>query len=352
MRALKILYLFLLAMLLSFNGFSQSATSVLTKNINNNAFDLTQELNAAHDTLRLKSGKDILRVSFLSHKNKKTVQIDLGVKEINIPLYHFAVGRYTVAVYREDKIIALGIDRVLPITKAGNAIVDLEESTLRASLSKAEQESRNMKPLPSDIRLVESTVPKKPSVTEEISNAIASRNTNPGFVPEEKEEKVVETPKEDKVVEDQKVVEIPEKKASIKPKPEVVVTAPKKPEYSKVIVVDKPKNKKPVKKHAKTYNNKKSPIMIAAEKEEAAKKHNKENGALVSKGNTISKKDLASVNEDLKTIAEKEKAKTKPKLKKVSYNLSDLDNDGIDKQSRESYRKNNLRPNGKKYDKQ
>lgn len=96
----------------------------------------------------MKSDKQIYRISFLSHKQKESVEIDLGSLEANIPLYHFEEGRYTVAVYREDMIIAFDIVREKPISLPKDAVPDLEKSILLSSLPEEDLYKRNLKPRP------------------------------------------------------------------------------------------------------------------------------------------------------------------------------------------------------------
>ena len=91
--------------------------------------------------------------------------IDIASKQVNIPLYHFAEGRYTIAVYTEDLIIAFDINRLLPIVKEKGSIDDLEESTLRASLTNKELVDRNMEPSKNDIV----AQPQSPEVTSGLS---------------------------------------------------------------------------------------------------------------------------------------------------------------------------------------
>ncbi|WP_290696455.1 hypothetical protein [Lacinutrix sp.] len=160
---MKNLTLLILALFLSLSSYSQKkAVTDIQKNVNEQAAGLEQSLNFALDTLTLKSDKNILRVTFLSHDEKDSVIIDVDAPEIKIPLYHFKKGRYTIAVYREDKIIALGVKRVDDIARPENAIADLEESILRSSLSEKEQVARNIKPLK-----------KKPRVTKEKDTRVA-----------------------------------------------------------------------------------------------------------------------------------------------------------------------------------
>ena len=85
---------------------AQDQYTIIHKNLNSTASGLHHNLNKSGDTIVMTSDKSILRVSFLSHEQKETVMIDLDNKVAKIPLYHLPIGRYTIAVYREDMIIA------------------------------------------------------------------------------------------------------------------------------------------------------------------------------------------------------------------------------------------------------
>ncbi|WAC03335.1 hypothetical protein N7U66_07280 [Lacinutrix neustonica] len=138
--------LFALTISLTGNGQQDSITTI-EKNVNDEALSLEQTLNATLDTLFLKSETDIYRVTFLNHDEDGSETIEIGSQEVKIPLYHFKTGRYTIAVYTDDKIIAIGANRLgdIPLPEAG--ITDLEESILRSSLSEKEQLARNIRPL-------------------------------------------------------------------------------------------------------------------------------------------------------------------------------------------------------------
>jgi len=164
MKSLKNLFLLTFILILSVSAYGQQAALTnIQKNVNKQAAGLEQLLNFTLDTLTLKSDKNILRVTFLSHDEKDSVIVDIDAPEVKIPLYHFKKGRYTIAVYKEDKMIVLSIKRVEDIARPKNAIADLEESILRSSLSKDEQIARNIKPLN-----------KKPKVTKNPGTRVAT----------------------------------------------------------------------------------------------------------------------------------------------------------------------------------
>ena len=332
MKNLKTLILLVCALFLSWSTYGQQqALTNIQKNINKEAAGLEQSLNFTLDTLTLKSDKNILRVTFLSHDEKDSVIIDVDAPEIRIPLYHFKQGRYTIAVYREDKIIALGVKRVEDIPRPVNAIVDLEESILRSSLSEEEQIARNIKPLK-----------QKPKVTKDEDTRVAQ--TKPRVTREKtttKSNSKVST-KEDTRVAVAKPSVTKEKK-SPKKKTKVIKEEDTRIAVAKPrVTLEKAKPKKPLntrkQREPKVMSNvnKKNVFEIAAEREEAKiaaqlKKDNDQPVVVVTK-----KKPIRPT-----TIIE---------VKKVTYNLSVIDNENVEKQTREDYRANNLRPNGTKYE--
>lgn len=244
-----------LFILMAFSAFTyaQPPATKLNKNRNDKANGLTQRLNKIADTLFLESDKDILRVNFLSHATKEKLQVDVGSPNVNIPLYHFEKGRYTIAVYREDKIIAFDINRIRDILMEDGASTSLEDSMLEASLSDEEKVKRGMK-LP----------PKK-----------------------KQEVAIKEKPK-------------------AKPKKKIAEKKPSQREIKRKLLEEKRAALAEAKKNEKTERDKRL--------EEA--KNRKKTGS----------------------------------SKKMTYNLTKKRNDSLIRQSREEYRRNNLRPNGKPYD--
>ena len=297
MKALKIAYIFLFASLLGNYAFSQSPLTKINRNINNTAKGLSQELNATNDTLNLKYDKDILRVSFLSHNKKKTVEVDIASKQVNIPLYHFAEGRYTIAVYTEDLIIAFDINRLLPIVKEKGSIDDLEESTLRASLTNKELVDRNMEPSKNDI--VAQDHSKSQSLNK--NKTLGKKETN--------QEQKVEV---------------------------VAINETKQTEDSNT------KENKNLEEDAKN-----------------AKLVSLRNGKMNNNSDVSSNDDVLDLElsenkgedrtKNLLSRQKVQRVKTEKEIK-PAYNLSVITETKSDKQSREEYRKNHLRPNGKKYD--
>ena len=128
MKYLQKTLLFAALFALTFSVTAQEKFTLIHKNKNSSALGLKHDLNKVGDTILMISDKSILRVSFLSHAQKETVMVDLDNKRAIIPLHHLAKGRYTIAVYREDMIIAFDIVRQKEILAVDNSITDLEES--------------------------------------------------------------------------------------------------------------------------------------------------------------------------------------------------------------------------------
>ncbi|WP_299386640.1 hypothetical protein [uncultured Lacinutrix sp.] len=321
MKNLKTITLLFLALLLSVSIYGQQrALTNIERNINKDAAGLEQSLNFTLDTLTLKSDKNILRVTFLSHDEKDSVIIDVDAPEIKIPLYHFKQGRYTIAVYREDKIIALGVKRVEDIARPKNAIEDLEESILRSSLSEEEQIARNIKPLK-----------KKPKVVEDVDTRMAVAKTRV-----KKDKPVVAAKAKVDKEEDTSIAIV--KPVIEKEEDTRVAVAKPRAEKEKATPTKRVDTRKQREPKVVSNVNKKNIFEIAAEREEAKKAMRLKN-----------EKDRAVTSVDKSEPVKK--PTTLIEVKKVTYNLSQIDNDKtVDKQTREEYRANNLRPNGTRYE--
>lgn len=179
MKNIKSICFILFALTISLTGNSQQhPITIIEKNFNEEAISLEQTLNATLDTLFLKSETDISRVTFLNHDEDGSEIIEIGSREVKIPLYHFKTGRYTIAVYTGDKIIAIGANRLsdIPLPEAG--ITDLEESILRSSLSKNEQLARNIKPLEKKKQLAKPS----PLINQKSKDVIALEKQEPVLV--------------------------------------------------------------------------------------------------------------------------------------------------------------------------
>lgn len=281
MKNLKVLILFSLAFLLSlFTYGQQQVFTKIQKNINKDAASLEQLLNVTLDTLTLKSDLNILRVTFFSHNEINPKTIDVDAPDVKIPLYHFKKGRYTIVVYRADKMIALGLTRIETIIKPKNAINDLELSVLKSSLSEVEQVARG-------IQLFN----KEPEVSKvEDTRVTVSKSSKT----KEKPNKPIST----------------QKKSELK----VISNVNIKSSITNAVKIEEPKQPKRV-------------VQL--------KNESKNNNVVV----RVSKQNLSQKNTTL------------IKTKKLTYNLSQVNNDrSKKKQTRKEYRANNLRPNGTRYD--
>ena len=317
MKRLKIVYLFIFALFLSLSAYSQQrALTSIDKNVNDRAADLEQKLNFTLDTLTLRHPDNIYRVTILSHDEKDSIIIDVDNEEVRIPLYHLKKGRYTISIQTPTQMLIVGATRLSNIPVPKGAIADLEESILRSSLSEEEQLNRNIKPLrkkilisnDDDTRLAEAK--PKAETMNKINKVDRTKSkkkavvTKPKRVTKTKNEKAVKA-KTDRV-------------AAVKPKK------------------TKTKSKRKTKK--RPHLNQKSAFAIAVERKEAEKK----------KEFTAVKR--ADKGEDIVVTKAEESQGTLLVVKKVTYNLSKMDNDKtVKRQSREEYRANNLRPNGKRY---
>ena len=146
MNSQKIINTIFLLLVVTASAFSQggSIKTTIVENVNASKAGLIHILNRTGDTIILKSNTEIYRFSFLFHNQKESVLMDLGNKEARIPLHHFEVGHYTVVAYREDAVYPISLNRIEVIDTPTDAITDLEEDVLRASLSNTEQQRRGM----------------------------------------------------------------------------------------------------------------------------------------------------------------------------------------------------------------
>ncbi|RAJ13390.1 hypothetical protein [Olleya aquimaris] len=298
----KITYLLFLTLLLSTLSFSQNRSrTTIVENVNATKAGLVHVLNRTGDTIILKSSKEIFRFSFLYHTQKESVLMDLGSKEAKIPLHHFEVGRYTVVAYREDAVYPISMDRIEVISKPQNAIVDLEEDILRSSLPEEEQRKRNIKPREKNQR----------------DTRLANVNSRPDRSKIEAEER--------------------EKRERIRRQAEETA---KKEQALAEANREKLEQEKAERERAQIEANRKAikerALAEAKQKEEKAR-------ALAEAERKRAKAEAIAENQRKKEQVELDK-------KVVKYNITDVDNGALEKQSREEYRKENLRPNGKKYD--
>lgn len=337
----KIVLLTFLFMLVTFVQ-AQEQSTILYKNFNVVASGLAHDLNQTADTLFVNSDKSVLRVSFLSHDKNKTVRIDINSKAVKVPLHYLSEGRYTIAVYREDIIVAFGLERQLKIEASENTIEDFEEGVLQASLSKEENEKRYLKPITrgekKDTRLA--------SVTEDKN----SRNNK------ERQLKERSSSNRDKLEKDhQSWLEKRRVIAEANQKQSQQEKAAKQKAYQEYLT----EIKEAKSKDEEVVLNETSEI---EESYNTKNEDNKERNIADASQNDFetntreieaAKKRLLAELEGKSTDKEsnrREVTKAKVEVKDVKYDLSTINNESVNRQTREDYRKSHVRPNGKPYD--
>lgn len=320
---------------------AQEHYTVLHKNYNLFASGIEHNLNQTADTLLLESDKSVLKVSFLSHEQNKTERIDVNSKQVKVPLHYLSEGRYTIAVYREDIIVAFGIERKLKIEVSENVIEDFEEGILQASLSKEERERRHLKP-----------ITKKADNNTRIANILedeTSRSNN------EKVHRDNSLSNRDRLKK--------EYQSWLEEQRAIVETNQKQSQQEKIAKQKAYQEYLAETRELKTKNE-------GLTSEETIEKNmdfnegiNNEEEYSVTDSNQndfeTNSRDIESANKsfiaELETknkrhSSKKEDTTAKVKDKKVEYNLSKVNNDeSVNRQTREDYRKSHLRPNGKPY---
>lgn len=351
----KITYLLSLTLLLSTLSFSQvSSRTTIVENVNATKAGLVHVLNRTGDTIILKSSKEIYRFSILYHTQKESVLMDLGSKEAKIPLHHFEIGRYSVVAYREDAVYPISMNRISVISKPKDATADLEESILRSSLPEEELYKRNLKPRPkrnSDTRVAK--VAPKP----DNSRALAAAKQR-----EEKARKKTEAAerakkdlvqaeakraKKESALAEAKVLEAKEKKQRELAKAEANRVSKKQKALAEVEAKEREAKDKKTRELAQVEANRariKQKAIADAKANEAIKER--------ARLKTEKEKRDAERAENSITYAKADKINDKKEIavKEVKYNISDIHNKSLLKQTREDYRKENLRPNGTKYE--
>ena len=359
MNSLHKICLFLALFVLSFSVNAQQKYTIIHKNVNSTASGLKHDLNRVGDTIVMSSDKSILRVSFLSHAEKETVMVDLDNNQAKIPLYNLPLGRYTIAVYREDMIIAFDIVREAPITLPEDAVTDLEESIWRSSLSDEELVKRNLKPLPNDderdTRLASAT--SKPSREKQEQERIERERSERERIKKEheallekeralaeanlrkiEEERLAKQKEQDqRLAEAKKEAEEARKKA-LKREEELRIAEVRRKELRE----EEEKRKLAEAQQKEIEASKKQMLAEVAQKKELEAQKAKEDALT---DDTKSRDKNATAYDRKATVVEQN-----TEVKEVKYNLSIVDDKTVDKQSREEYRKENLRPNGKPYD--
>ncbi|WP_460218207.1 hypothetical protein [Psychroserpens sp. MEBiC05023] len=109
------LYIIVLFLLVSSYSFAQEETyTVIRKNVNSLAIDLSHDLSNTQDSLLLENKFLFKKVRFLNSTTEKVFDFKPAVKRAKIPLDQLPLGNYTVMFYQADKIIVFQIDRILP----------------------------------------------------------------------------------------------------------------------------------------------------------------------------------------------------------------------------------------------
>ncbi len=321
----KITFLLFLMLMLSTSVFSQVKTTIV-ENVNATKAGLVHVLNRTGDTIILKSSSSIYRFSFLYHSQKESVLMDLDSKEAKIPLHHFEVGQYTVVAYREDAVYPISLNRVGAITKPIDAIADLEEDVLRASLSNDEQRKRNIKPrhnASSDTRLA----------------SVANKSKEATEAKEREQRALIKRAAEDTARKNQVLAEAKQK------------------EQEQRELIKKEAEARSKQEHALAEANRAKAEREKADRQLAQIEANKQ---------AIKERALAEKRrEELRAIAEAERKEADARIanvqtvatednkhekKEVKYNISVIQDGSVEKQTREEYRKENLRPNGLPYE--
>jgi len=116
---------YLLVAMMSYTAFCQNPVySTIAKNIHPDGRSLHHDLNAAGDTLHLKSDYKLYKVEFISEGDSKEFMIEGNKSEAYIPLASVPVGEYTIAgfqiersddIYQYQKTIIFRVFRLLPI---------------------------------------------------------------------------------------------------------------------------------------------------------------------------------------------------------------------------------------------
>lgn len=295
----KITYLLFLTLMFSASVLSQNRSrTTIDENIGATKAGLVHVLNRTGDTIILKSSTPIFRFSFLFHNQKESVLMDLDSKEAKIPLHHFEVGTYTMVAYREDAVYPIYLHRIDVITKPADAIADLEEDILRASLSEDEQRKRNIKP-----RVV-------PDRDTRLANVASKPDRAETEAKERERRELIKRDAEDALKRDRDLAEANRAKAE--------------KEKAERQLAQIEANRKVIKER------------------EIAEARNKELLAIAEAEKKQAENTVASNN--------RSKPKKEIEKKEVKYNISVIDDQSVDKQTRDEYRKENLRPNGKSYD--
>ena len=236
-------------------------------------------------------------------------------------------------------IIAFDIVRQKEILAVDNSVTDLEESILRSSLSQEEQEKRFIKPLSKstnkDTRLASNNnINTKNQLSDkEISERDRIKKEREALL--EKERAIAKA----------NLLKLQEERAAKQKREEIAIAEAKKEDelakqkalkhQEELMLAEE--NRKKLKEEAE-----KKRIAEARQKEEEAKRVEIEASKRVMLAQLEkSKKDKSNSKQAIATNT--------VKSKKVKYNLTLVNDKSVDVQTREEYRKENLRPNGKPY---
>lgn len=320
---------------------AQEQPTVLYKNFNVTASGLEHVLNQAADTLFVKSDKTVFRVSFLSHENNNNIRIDINSKEVNVPLHYLSKGRYTIAVYREDIIVAFGLERQLKIEASKGAIEDFEEGIFQASLSKEEYKRRHLKP-----------ITKSKNKDTRITNVSEDKN-----VQNINKIQLIESTllNHNKLVKDHQ---------SWLEKESVLLEANQK--QSKQENAARKKTNQKYLAEKREVNSKDEVIVLNEILDTKGTFKQKEKANIKPNIADVSQTDFETKDKDIDTAKKRflakfkrkskdkeskqsEVAKTKVKAKDLKYDLSTIKKKSVNRETREDYRKTHLRPNGKPF---
>ncbi|WP_339876577.1 hypothetical protein [Olleya marilimosa] len=347
----KITFLLFLMLLLSTSVFSQVKTTIV-ENVGATKAGLVHVLNRTGDTIMLKSSLEIYRFSFLYHSQKESVIMDIGTKEAKIPLHHFEEGRYTVVAYREDNLYVITLNRIGAISKPIDAIADLEEDVLRSSLSIEEQRKRNIKPrhnASSDTRLA----------------SVANKSKEAAEAKEREQRALIKRAAEDAARKNQALAEAKQKEQEQREliKKEAQEAARKE----QAIAEAKEKEQRElIKKEAEAKSKQEHALAEANRAKAEREKAERQLAQIEANKQAIKERALAEKRrEELRAIAEAERKEAEARIadvktvatedikhekKEVKYNISVIQDGSVEKQTREEYRKENLRPNGLPYE--
>lgn len=309
MKEGKITCLLLLTLLTSALSYSQVYYTSMVKNFNSSAKNLDHYLNKTGDSLHLGSTDEIYKIGFYSDSGSKNFSLFDAPKKVSIPLNGFPVGEYTVAVYQEKHIIVFGVNRDKPFP---DEVADIKEDIFDLEIVNKDESSKI------GIKKPETAVAEAKKPKQEIKKAPEK--------PVKKEPKVVE-------------------------KTDVKKELKKSPSHASV----KRKKQRPYEKKKKQTVAKKQPKQNdKKEKVASAQDMLNRKAAKSSRDNKTASRTQKDTNRDKAEITAntRNRVMTQEEIeaRMVKYNISDVKDRSLMKQTREEYRKTHLRPNGKKYD--